>query len=72
MAFAILAREEALATLSSIGERLAIGTTGARYLINTGKRRSAIDSGFAQLVKSFRRELTKRHSPQIKNCKLQT
>jgi putative transposase len=60
LAFAQLARTEALATLPQIGERLGIGSTGASYLVITAGQRIQSDPSFAGLVEELRQ--------QIRNC----
>jgi REP element-mobilizing transposase RayT len=61
--FAELARTEALASLSSIGEQLGIGATGASYLLRRATVLRQTDQAFASLLDSIRL--------QIRNCKLQ-
>lgn len=60
LAFAQLARTEALATLPQIGELLGIGSTGASYLVIAAGRRIQSDPSFAGLVDELRQ--------QIRNC----
>jgi len=64
LAYAYLARVEALASLGTIGAKLGLGTSGARYLIRRAEHLEGSDRNFAEFVERIRLSL--------KNCKLQT
>ena len=54
LAYATIARSEALATLHEIGATLGIGPSGAKYLIDQGQRLSKEDQRFAGLLEKLR------------------
>jgi hypothetical protein len=63
MAYALLARSEALARLAEIGAALGIGTTGASYLIGRAEGEVRKNERFATMVEEA--------SFAIRNCRLQ-
>lgn len=62
LAFVLLAREEALATLTEIGRELGITSSGASYLMQNARQRLHGDTSFAELVQELRL--------RIRNCQL--
>lgn len=54
LAYALIARSEALASLRAIGATLGIGSTGAKYLIDQGRKMSSDDQRFAALLENIR------------------
>jgi REP element-mobilizing transposase RayT len=60
LAFALLARNEALMKLDAIGRLLGVGATGASYLLREAEARRLSDGGFAELIQ----EVTER----IRGC----
>lgn len=59
-AFAVLAREEALATLPQIGTALGITPSGASYLMQTARDRINADPALSALIEELRL--------RIRNC----
>lgn len=58
LAFALLARTDALATLTQIASALSIGVSGASYLVRRAEELSRCDESFATLLDSIRARLT--------------
>jgi putative transposase len=54
LAYAALARDEALASLRDIGTTLGIGATGARYLVQRAASLQSTDDAFRELVEQVR------------------
>ena len=62
-ALALLLRDEALATLQTIGELLGVGATGASYLVRKGQARVATEAEFKKVIVEAR--------DRLRNCRLQ-
>ena len=63
LAFALLARDEALMKLGELGDILGVGATGASYLARQATELARRDEGFAVVVEEVRL--------RIRNCILQ-